>query len=379
MITRRPKQHGIHSQQIPVDSDVELDSSHSRRYSSRRNARFGEISERHTWLNWQHKIPLICRLIVGFTLLILGLLQSYAFIIEKQGPLDHVMAIAVWKPYYGMFCPEFSSDNGMPFGNSLERQTWGDAQNVTIWECSSISSINNNTAISQFPQIFMIGARDKEDNTFIQWKQVIQQSTQHVNTTSASQSSVPRFQRINTLKISNQYARSGGALRQPILKSLTNSTQQLPTPLQIQNQFLCRGMKWEQRLFAVYQSVFAKLLSSYPQEDDFVIVEDDSLLINPTAFFEEVCNSRSHQMKFYSLYRSPFQWQSRNSISCIYQHGTVAFYIQRSLMVTIVKEKRRGWFCRFPIDMYISSLGPWYATRREIVVHANGGRVGSTR
>lgn len=46
-------------------------------------------------------------------------------------------------------------------------------------------------------------------------------------------------------------------------------------------------------------------------------------------------------------------------------------------MEKIRDERRRGWFCRFPIDMYISKMGPWYATRREIVGHLDVGRVGS--
>jgi hypothetical protein len=90
-------------------------------------------------------------------------------------------------------------------------------------------------------------------------------------------------------------------------------------------------------------------------------------------------------MQFYSLYRSPLQqrrqwwwWRMNSKSSCVYQHGTVAFYIRRQLMKQIVNEHMRSLFCRFPIDMYISNFGPWYATRREIVGHLDRGRIGSS-
>ncbi|KAL7487188.1 hypothetical protein ACHAW6_012783 [Cyclotella cf. meneghiniana] len=317
---------------------------------------------------------------------ILCLLQFYAFVFEFQGPLDHVAAIALWKPYYAMYCPAFSIPNDMQMhsekinsgsrrwksGDSFVATSSSDFDSLGIsWDCNSVAGINASSQI--FPQIFMIGARDKQENTFRQWKQIIQHSHENANISEsdAGINGAPRLHRINTLKISNQYAISGGAI-------VGSHSKQSSSSLQVQNEFLCRSMKWEQRLFAVYQSVFAKLLSSFPKEQDFVVVEDDAVLLKPNALIEEVCHARFHRLEFYSLYRSPLQWKGKRSVSCIYQHGTVAFYIQRSLMETIVKENRRGWFCRFPIDMYISKLGPWYATRREIVGHLDGGRVGST-
>ncbi|KAL7522761.1 hypothetical protein ACHAWX_007447 [Stephanocyclus meneghinianus] len=325
---------------------------------------------------------------VGFlafisSLSILCLRQFYAFVFEFQGPLDHVMAIALWKSYYGMYCPAFSIPNDTQVhseninsgsrrwksGDSFVATSSSDFDSLGIsWDCNSVAGIN---ASSQtFPQIFMIGARDKQENSFRQWKQIIQHSRENANITDSDGgiNGAPRLHRMNTLKISNQYAISGGAL-------VRSNSKQSSSSLQVQNEFLCRSMKWEQRLFAVYQSVFAKLLSSFPKEQDFVVVEDDAVLLKPNALVEEVCHARFQRLEFYSLYRSPLQWKGKRSISCIYQHGTVAFYIRRSLMETIVKENRRGWFCRFPIDMYISKLGPWYATRREIVGHLDGGRV----
>ena len=208
----------------------------------------------------------------------------------------------------------------------------------------------------------MIGARDKDEDTFDDWKQNISQYKHQ-----------PYIERINTLQISNRYALSGGKLRNSIsnLNSTIESTKQ--------KQYLCRQLKWEHRLFDVYQTVFASLLKTYPNDTGFVIIEDDAVLISPLALVHEVCGAHHLRLGFYSLYRSPLQKKDKSSISsCMYKHGTVAFYIQRSIMEKIVHEQRRSQFCRFPIDMYISKLGPWYSTRREIVGHTDTvGRVGS--
>ena len=145
----------------------------------------------------------------------------------------------------------------------------------------------------------------------------------------------------------------------------------------------CRKIKWEHRLFAVYQSIFADLLLTYPTDAGFVIVEDDAILKNTHLFVQEVCDAQRYRLGFYSLYRSPLQhhggWTrgGYSPPSCVYLHGTVAFYVRRSIMETIVNERRRAYFCRFPIDMYISKLGPWYSTREEIVGHSGVGRIGS--
>jgi len=231
---------------------------------------------------------------------------------------------------------------------------------------------------------------------------------------------MPHLERINTLKISNQYALSGGKLQQHytdddstnnhhhihptnsknyatiVNSSSPSRTFQNNNNNNNQKKYLCRKLKWEHRLFAVYQTVFSRLLSKYPHEDGFVFVEDDAVLMNPRAFVQEVCHAQNHhrhddhhdndndKFGFYSLYRSPLQWKGSSTppppttTSCMYLHGTVAFYIQRHIMESIANERRREMFCRFPIDMYISKMGPWYATRREVVGHLDMGRVGST-
>eukprot|EP00571_Detonula_confervacea_P003794 CAMPEP_0172320264 /NCGR_PEP_ID=MMETSP1058-20130122/40154_1 /TAXON_ID=83371 /ORGANISM="Detonula confervacea, Strain CCMP 353" /LENGTH=277 /DNA_ID=CAMNT_0013035491 /DNA_START=542 /DNA_END=1375 /DNA_ORIENTATION=+ len=277
-----------------------------------------------------------------------------------------------------MFCPTFSSDEELDI-----HSTNGNSSDVS-WDCNDINSGNHAANKKDFPRLFMIGARDEDEDTFHAWKQMLQFNGALSKNDGSQYQHLPHFERINTLKISNQYALSGGALRHSTVNDNHNLNSSTATSLSdtskktTEKQFLCRKMKWEHRLFAVYQSVFSNLLATYPDDPGFVIVEDDAVLKNPHAFVQEVCYAHNLQLGFYSLYRSPLQWKGRGSSSCMYLHGTVAFYIHRSMMENIVNERRRGWFCRFPIDMYISKMGPWYATKREIVDHLDMGRVGST-
>ena len=322
-----------------------------------------------------------CLLLLVLTCVII--LQINAFVSEYQGPLDHV-ATSIVASYYRMYCPHFSLDDHVSSTNVISNKILipCDCNEKMIdikGNSNSVTGKKNELNVSEsFPRVFMIGARDKDEDTFGTWEQILQtnQTTHNDDYTQAYQYNIPRLERINTLRISNQYALSGGATVSKNRNDMnTNSTIESTE----QKHFLCRKMKWEHRLFAVYQSVFANLLAIYPNDTGFVIVEDDAVLKNPNAFVQEVCNAHYLQLGFYSLYRSPLQTKGRSYSSCIYIHGTVAFYIQKSIMEKIVNERRRGHFCRFPIDMYISKLGPWYATRRDIVGHLDvGGRVGST-
>mmetsp|Transcript_7692 Transcript_7692/g.15706 ORF Transcript_7692/g.15706 Transcript_7692/m.15706 type:complete len:468 (+) Transcript_7692:275-1678(+) len=347
--------------------------------------------------------------------------QLDAHVREYQGPLDHVSS-SILKPYYEMSCPSFSRylDD-----NIIESSTYNSRDNdngaVRSWDCNAIlgkQATNDNHdgiirgATTQsstteyhpsFPRIFMIGARDETQDTFQSWQSQLRLNDNtamspqhhHVGEHNVS-SSQPYLKRINTLQVSNQFTTSGGALRESpssLLRLTTTNnttTHQTTTSKQQQKQFLCRKIKWEQRLFHVYQHVFRELLATYPNDDGFVIIEDDATLLNPSALAVEVCHAHDQQIQFYSLYRSPLQQQPHqwwrvmffpkqsSPPSCVYRHGTVAFYIQRELMQQIVNERRRSFFCRFPIDMYISKFGPWYATRNEVVGHLGRGRIGSS-
>lgn len=345
-----------------------------------------------------------------FLLVAIALIASQfdAYVREYQGPLDHVTT-SIMKPYYEMSCPSFSHclDN-TESSNSHENDNGA----ITSWNCNVIlgeKQRNNDDVIihgktqsigyhhpsASFPRIFMIGARDEKEDTFQSWQSQLLLND-NVSSDAISYgdgvlnfSSQPYLKRINTLEVSNQFATSGGALREEPSSSLrltsTNNNTMHQSSNQHQKNFLCRKIKWEQRLFYVYQHIFSELLATYPNDDGFVVIEDDATLLNPNALVDEVCNVhvRHQKIQFYSLYRSPIQqrqwwWRMSSKPSCVYRHGTVAFYIRRQLMEQIVNEHRRSLFCRFPIDMYISKFGPWYATRREVVGHLGRGRIGSS-
>ncbi|KAL7547205.1 hypothetical protein ACHAWF_010522 [Thalassiosira exigua] len=286
--------------------------------------------------------------------------QTHAFFWEYEGPLDHVVNCPL-ETYHGLFCPAFPPDNDHP-----------DADAITSSEChNTVSGEKTN----KLPRMFMIGARDEEDgDTFNSWKQLLQSNETVSQNGSGPVQYAWHLERIRTLNISNRYALSGGATRsEGFVGGSSRSSKN-----QNNKQYLCRKMKWEHRLFAVYQYIFAELLATYTDEPAFVFVEDDAILKDPNAFIEEICYAHGQRLGFYSLYRSPYQWKGRFSTSCVFSHGTVAFYVRREIMEKIVGERKRGSFCRFPIDMYISKMGPWYASRRDIVGHLDLGRIGST-
>ena len=262
--------------------------------------------------------------------------QLHAYVIEYQGPLDHV-STSILAPFYGMMCPRRL--------DTPSRQT----RDWDYWECGERDA-------ESFPRIFMIGARGKDEDSYESWRKAL----------GASQNA-PYMKRINTLELSNRFALQGGMLS--MLSEEHGGSSKA--------KHLCRKMKWEQRLFYVYQAVFQDVLSTYPTESGFVFVEDDAVMNEQEVplLKAEICRAHADARSFYSLYRSPLQW---GVSSCIYRHGTVAFYIRRGLMEIIANERRREQVCRFPIDMYISRLGPWYAPRQEIVMHSGVARVGST-
>ena len=344
-------------------------------------------------------------LFAGTTISILiAVLQLRAFVVEYQGPLDHVASIFL-EPYYGTSCPVFSIDDA-EMANGDESSINYNSTELPSWECDGVhrniggmrGRISDEKSLSvPFPRIFMIGARDEDGgDTFRSWERLLHRATANNISRDGDDGTsrrLPRFERINTLEISNRYALSGGAPHGKFATIILNDHHPNSTSIAMAKQsstnapqegyggrkYLCRKIKWEHRLFAVYQSVFADLLSTYPYDSGFVIVEDDAVLKDPHSFKQEVCDAHANGMDFYSLYRSPLQRSGRrgHASSCIYVHGTVAFYIRRLIMERIVNERRRAYFCRFPVDMYISRLGPWFSTRREIVGHSDGGRVGS--
>ncbi|DAZ94479.1 TPA: hypothetical protein N0F65_003413 [Lagenidium giganteum] len=124
----------------------------------------------------------------------------------------------------------------------------------------------------------------------------------------------------------------------------------------------CPDHAWAHRLFLIYQTVFEDVLKRFPQESDFVFLEDDALLVDASVFEFEVCRAQVEEHAFFSLYRA-----SRQD-SCIYHSGTVAFYITKPVMEEVIRVGT-ATSCRLPIDIFLATNGPWYATAEDIVRH----------
>lgn len=125
----------------------------------------------------------------------------------------------------------------------------------------------------------------------------------------------------------------------------------------------CAKITFGNKLFYVYRQVFKQVLKDHPDHMDFIFVEDDVVLLNFEALRSETCHARANGLNFYSFGKTKSQGDS-----CVYEFGTVAFYIRREL-VEHVSLVDAGEFCRKPIDMYIAAAGPWFASVRDIVKH----------
>jgi hypothetical protein len=122
----------------------------------------------------------------------------------------------------------------------------------------------------------------------------------------------------------------------------------------------CQKHTWASQLFAVYQDVFSRLLEEYPEQQHFVTVEDDTVLLNATRLLQELDWAVRHSVGYYSFMSS--------SSSCVYKYGTTAQLISRRLMEAVLTADTDS-FCRLPIDMFIARAGPWYVTTKRITKH----------
>jgi hypothetical protein len=125
----------------------------------------------------------------------------------------------------------------------------------------------------------------------------------------------------------------------------------------------CRRQTFGSRLFAVYQRLFQEVLLNHTTGSHVVVLEDDALLRNGDALRREISWAISHNVDYYSLYAAP------NSKSCIYSHGTVAQVISRRFAAQLVRDVDPVSFCRLPIDLWISTHGPFYVTVHQLVEH----------
>jgi hypothetical protein len=129
----------------------------------------------------------------------------------------------------------------------------------------------------------------------------------------------------------------------------------------------CMKGTWEQRLFAVYLTVFGDVLRRFPDERAFVFLEDDALLLDADAFQKELCwqvqNASTHRKHFFSFYRT-----APPGAGCFYHWGTQAFLMNRAFLEYMMRLPSQTW-CRFPIDIFINTIGPWYMAESAIVEH----------
>jgi hypothetical protein len=131
---------------------------------------------------------------------------------------------------------------------------------------------------------------------------------------------------------------------------------------------------WASRLFAVYQDVFRRLLEEYPEQQHFVTIEDDVILLNATRLYQELNWAVTHNVGYYSFTSTSLASSDStnsdvtSSPSCIYEYGATAQWISRTLMLAIINADDDS-FCRLPIDMFIARAGPWYVTTERITKH----------
>ena len=125
----------------------------------------------------------------------------------------------------------------------------------------------------------------------------------------------------------------------------------------------CKRKTFGNRLFRIYQKVFTDIFKKYPTDKDFIFIEDDVLLIDFESLKAEACMARRRNLRFYSFFQPSAQQ------SCLYHHGTLAFYINRSFLKHLATDVSKPELCRLPIDIYIAKHGPWYSTTKTIVKH----------
>ena len=125
----------------------------------------------------------------------------------------------------------------------------------------------------------------------------------------------------------------------------------------------CAQATWSNHLFSIYIKVFEHVLATYSAEKDFIFIEDDAFLLDSNKLMVETCMVQKYKYSFYSFFRTGDQQNT-----CIFHHGTVAFYASRRFIERFIKLDLRT-ICRLSIDIYIATIGPWYATTSYIVKH----------
>lgn len=124
----------------------------------------------------------------------------------------------------------------------------------------------------------------------------------------------------------------------------------------------CKFPTWTNHLFHIYKEVFAYVLERYPSPA-FVFVEDDTILSSLRELKREMCMARLNNLPFYSFYTTELQGSS-----CIYTHGMCGFYAKRELLRKVIAAPFED-ACRLGVDIYIASIGPWFASTGRVIQH----------
>lgn len=125
----------------------------------------------------------------------------------------------------------------------------------------------------------------------------------------------------------------------------------------------CKTNTWRSRLFAIYRHVFRDILTRYPNESEFLIFEDDAILHDQRQMERETCMAITNKLDFYSFYTTPTQGEA-----CTYEYGTVGFFASRAFIQRLADVDQKS-FCRLGIDIYIASIGPWFASVQSTIQH----------
>lgn len=87
------------------------------------------------------------------------------------------------------------------------------------------------------------------------------------------------------------------------------------------------GFKWEARLFYIYKVTFKLMLQQNRQAQYFLILEDDTLLIDEANLILEMNEALRTSLPFYSFWLSHIVRDE--PVHCIYTYGMLAFLISR--------------------------------------------------
>jgi hypothetical protein len=159
--------------------------------------------------------------------------------------------------------------------------------------------------------------------------------------------------------------------------SLANATLDLTDDATIlQARELCpETQSFASNLFLTFLAFFEYLLRERPDEQWFVVSEDDFLLTNQKILHNELlwCLSQLQQPLSAGMkWHLGFYLLASNTASCYYGHGMTLFFVERAFLEELVADLRSqpALVCTAPIDIYLSSRYHFFKnTRLDIGAH----------